>query len=181
MRLILFGLKYSGKSHFGKLLSRRINYEFVETDRLIEEMFYKHNSRKLTCREIYKELGEELFRHLEREVIHLLKYKKNTVIALGGGAPLDARSMLHLSKIGTLVYLKTPKEELRSRMHQDLPSYFSKHHVDLSFDDMFVSREPIYSEIPAIHIDTESKQEEDILSELERIIEYDNPSDELPT
>jgi len=173
MRLILFGLKYCGKSHFGKLLSRRLNYDFVETDRLIEEMFYKQNNRKLSCREIYKELGEEFFRHLEREVIHHLKYKKNTIIALGGGSALDARSMLHLSKIGPLVYLKTPKEILLSRMHatQDIPSYLSQHHVDRSFDDMFSYRESIYAEIPAIHLDTENKQEEDILLELEKIIE----------
>jgi shikimate kinase len=177
MHLILFGLKYSGKTHFGKLLSRRLSYDFLETDRLIEKQFYKRNHQKLMCREIYKELGEELFRTLEREVIHHLKYKKNSIIAVGGGAALDARNMLHLSKIGTLVYLKTPKEILQARMLSlhDTPAYLSQHKIEHSFDEMFTLRESIYSQIPSIHLDTENKQEEEILVELELIIKQTLP------
>lgn len=172
MRLILFGLKYSGKTYFGRLLSRRLSYDFLETDRLIEKAFYKKYSNKLSCRQIYKELGEELFRTLEREVIHHLKHKKNTIIAVGGGAALDARNMLHLSKIGTLVYLKTPKDILKSRMLavDDTPAYLSQHRIDHTFDQMYSLRESIYSQIPSIHLDTENKQEEEILMELEKIV-----------
>lgn len=172
MRLILFGLKYSGKTHFGKLLSRILSYDFLETDRLIEELFYKQNNQKLPCREIYKELGEERFRALEREMIQHLKYKKNSIIALGGGSAFDVRTMLRLSKIGTLVYLKTPKETLRSRMYaiEDNPAYISQHRMERSFDELFSLRESIYSQVPSIHVDTDNKKEEEILSELAQIV-----------
>ena len=69
-----------GKSTLGKIVAKKLNLKFVDTDLNIE----KKISMKIA--EIFKNKGEIFFRiEEEKEAIECLK-KNGTVIALGGGA-----------------------------------------------------------------------------------------------
>ena len=69
-----------GKSTLGKIVAKKLNLKFVDTDSNIE----KNCSMKIS--EIFKNKGEEFFRlKEEKEVLECLK-KNKTVIAVGGGA-----------------------------------------------------------------------------------------------
>ena len=77
--LVLVGMMGVGKSSIGKILSKKLEFEFIDTDNKIEEMENK------TIAEIFKINGEQHFRNIE-EVISLKMLKlNNKVIALGGG------------------------------------------------------------------------------------------------
>ena len=81
--VVLVGMMGAGKSSIGKLLSKKIGFDFVDIDKLIEEKEDK------TIVEIFKINGEKYFRDLE-EKISIEKLKNtNQVIALGGGAYLN--------------------------------------------------------------------------------------------
>ena len=69
-----------GKSSIGIDLSRKLNNDFVDIDKIIEKKL------SLSITEIFKKKGEKFFRDLEeKETVACLK-KEKSVIALGGGA-----------------------------------------------------------------------------------------------
>ena len=81
--LVLVGMMGSGKSLIGKILSRKLDFDFIDTDSQIEE------KEKKTIPEIFKNNGEKYFRDIE-ELISLKSLKlNNKVIALGGGGYIN--------------------------------------------------------------------------------------------
>ena len=78
--LVLLGMMGVGKSTLGKIVAKKLNLEFIDTDAKIEEKCLMEIST------IFKQKGEKIFR-LEEEKEALKSLKKNKcVIALGGGA-----------------------------------------------------------------------------------------------
>tara|TARA_Y100000590_G_scaffold228231_1_gene257553 strand:+ start:2342 stop:2824 length:483 start_codon:yes stop_codon:yes gene_type:complete len=72
-----------GKSTLAKIVSKRTDLKFIDTDLNIEKKF----SMKIS--EIFKKKGENFFRKQEeKEVLESLK-KNKCIIALGGGAFLN--------------------------------------------------------------------------------------------
>ena len=81
--LVLVGMMGSGKSLIGKILSKKLDFDFIDTDSQIEE------KEKKTIPEIFKNSGEKYFRDIE-ELISLKSLKlNNKVIALGGGGYIN--------------------------------------------------------------------------------------------
>ena len=78
--LILIGMMASGKSTIGRLLAKKLNLKFFDTDFIIE----KRAEMKIV--EIFQKKGEPYFRNLEKKIILNLLNKNNCVISLGGGA-----------------------------------------------------------------------------------------------
>jgi len=69
-----------GKSALGKIVAKKLNLEFVDTDLNIEIKY------SMKIRKIFENKGEKFFRlEEEKEVLECLK-KNKTVIALGGDA-----------------------------------------------------------------------------------------------
>ena len=85
-RLVLIGAPGAGKSTVGKALSEKLNREFVDTDALIQDSTGK------TITDIFVVDGEEAFRSIELEVLADVLKSENTVISLGGGAPISEQA-----------------------------------------------------------------------------------------
>ena len=78
--LVLLGMMAVGKTTLGKIVAKKQELEFIDTDINIE----KKNS--MTIKEIFIKKGEKFFRtEEEKEVLKSLE-KNNCVIAIGGGA-----------------------------------------------------------------------------------------------
>ena len=78
--LVFLGMMGSGKSSIGAMVSKKLNYPFIDIDNLIEEY------TGMTISKIFEINGEDYFRNLEEKItIKSLKQKK-TVVSLGGGA-----------------------------------------------------------------------------------------------
>jgi shikimate kinase len=171
MNLILFGFKASGKTHFGKQLAAKMHRPFIDTDDLILELYAKESGKRSHAKEIYAELGKEGFRTLETKAIHLLKYVKDSIIALGGGAVLNPENVELLLTIGTLVFLKASPEKLKERIFkEEIPSFLDPKDPEGSFYRMVQEREPIYRSIPAMSVDTDTLDEAGILAALYSIL-----------
>ena len=73
----------AGKSTLGRIIAKKYNLEFIDTDSNI----IKKN--EMSVMEIFEKKGEDFFRAQEKkEVLKTLK-KSNCIIAVGGGAFLD--------------------------------------------------------------------------------------------
>jgi len=107
--ILLVGFMGAGKSTVGRLLAKRLNRCFVETDEMIVAKAGKPIPR------IFEEDGEAYFRRLEAELIPLLTLKQNEVISAGGGFPCHDGAMEALKALGTVFWLKGDMDLLYAR------------------------------------------------------------------
>lgn len=110
MKLFLMGYMGSGKSTIGKLLAKKLKWDFIDLDKYIE----KHAGKKIT--EIFENDGEIKFRKLEHECLKRLLNKDNIVIALGGGTPCFHNNIDLINKNGVSIYLKVNVDILAGRL-----------------------------------------------------------------
>ena len=111
-RIFLVGFMGSGKSTLGAQLARRVGYQFIDMDHLIEE------TAEMSIPEIFNEHGEEVFRKWEYDILHELCHREKLVIATGGGAPCHSNMMDLMNTHGTTIYLKLSPEALKTRLIQ---------------------------------------------------------------
>jgi shikimate kinase len=96
-RLVLIGAPGAGKSTVGKALSEKLNREFLDTDVLIQDSTGK------TITDIFVLDGEEAFRAIELKVLADVLNSENTVISLGGGAPISEQAQKLITDSQSLV------------------------------------------------------------------------------
>lgn len=82
------GYMASGKSTIGKRLAKKLNYNFIDLDDLIES---KENA---SVSEVFKSKGEIYFR--KQEALYLreqLQSKEDIILSVGGGTPCYSSNM----------------------------------------------------------------------------------------
>lgn len=107
--IVLIGMPGAGKSTVGVVLAKRLGYDFIDSDLLIQK------ARGELLSNIIEKYGIEEFIRIEDQVNASIDVE-NTVIATGGSVVYGERAMKHLSEIGRIVYLKLPFEELEGRL-----------------------------------------------------------------
>lgn len=111
MKIFLIGFMGCGKTHWGKILSEKFHVPFFDLDEKIVEQQGKSIS------EIFEEEGEEHFRLLEKDVLHLLtESHENFVMATGGGTPCFYNNIDYLKKQGTVVWINCSTDCLYKRL-----------------------------------------------------------------
>lgn len=168
MNIVLFGIKSSGKTTFGKQLAEKLGKAFIDTDRLIEETYQLHRQKKLTITQIYQEVGPITFRALEYEVVQSLQDVQNSVIAVGGGAMLLYENVEALKKNSHLIYLIFEREALKKRvLAQDpLPAFLDPNDPESSFDKMYDERDDQFKKIHATEINVTKMKDEAVIKKI---------------
>jgi len=100
MIVYLIGFMGSGKARYGKRLAEEMQFNFVDTDVLIEQ------KEKLEITEIFKTKGEDYFRSIEAKVLTEVSQMNNTIVATGGGMPCWESNLEFMNSTGLTVYLK---------------------------------------------------------------------------
>lgn len=171
MNIILFGFKKCGKTYFGLKVAQKLHKHFIDSDLVLEKLYTKTHQEELSYREIVKKHGFAFFRNLEKHVVSLLMHEKNSVISLGGGVVLDPENVERLRQIGTLIYLKTPKQVLKHRiLSGEHPAYIDPENPSESFDKLYEDRIVIYEGIPSLELSTEHLSEEEIIDKICEIL-----------
>jgi shikimate kinase len=107
-RVILTGFMGTGKTEVGRRLARTLGWPFMDTDAVIE------SAAGRSVAAIFAEEGEAGFRARERDAVAQACQLPAAVIAIGGGALLDAENRRLLIAAGPVVCLRaTPREILR--------------------------------------------------------------------
>jgi len=100
-----------GKTHWGRQLSEKLQTPFFDLDEKIVE----HEGKEIS--EIFAELGEEYFRMLEKEVLHMItESHSNFIMACGGGTPCFFNNIDYMNKQGTTVWINCTAECLYQRL-----------------------------------------------------------------
>ena len=108
--IVLLGMMGVGKSAIGKIISKKINMDFFDIDKIIE------NSYKLKIKDIFKIKGESFFRNLEENKTLNILEKKNSVISLGGGAFINKKIRHKVLVNAKSFWLNISIEEIKKRL-----------------------------------------------------------------
>ncbi len=163
--IILCGLPCSGKTTIGKRLAAQLHWDFIDTDQLIERAYSNQAKLSLTCRQIFAQEGEQIFRQLEKQQLLSLKNEPNRVIALGGGALNLIENRVFLKNQGQLIYLKTEIELVWQRIEQQAtrPSYLNGQNPKKAFYQLAEQRLPLYESIADFTLEITHQSESEII------------------
>lgn len=107
--IILIGMPAVGKSTVGVVVAKRLGYEFIDTDLLIQ----KQEGRLL--KDIIRESGIERFLEIENQVNREVEAEK-AVISPGGSVVYCKEAMNHFKELGKVVYLRASFETIKKRI-----------------------------------------------------------------
>ncbi len=167
--IILIGFTSCGKTVTGKLLANLLNREFFDTDELIEREFLKRSNDNLSCRNIFKTIGEDSFRNLESDILKNLACANSSVISTGGGTPLYSRNQELLKNLGYMIYLKGTPEIIFDRMKaKGIPAFLETNPTIEGVSALLDERNQVYVKIAGVSIDTCELTPHEIASEIRK-------------
>jgi shikimate kinase len=143
-KIFLVGFMGSGKTHWGRIWAANEGLSFFDLDEIIDTTFGR------TITEIFEKKGEEKFREIERYQLRKFEYKKNFLLACGGGTPCFSDNMEWMKNNGTVVYLKAKAKVILDQvMHEteERPLLKKVNPSELLFfiEKKLKEREPYYS------------------------------------
>lgn len=145
-----------GKSTIARALAKRIEANFIDTDKFIRSQCKK------SIKDIFKRYGEDFFRKKERQLLEKLPPFKSCVIATGGGF----YEILKKDENSLIIYLKADFDYLKARLS---PAGLAKRPL---FKDenaaraLFEARREGYEEKADLIINVENKGVTRIVSEI---------------
>jgi shikimate kinase len=107
--VILIGMPAAGKSTVGVVVAKRLGYEFIDTDLLIQKQ------EKRLLKDIIAQEGNDGFLAIENRVNRELEVEE-AVISPGGSVVYCEEAMRHFKEMGTIVYLHVPYEDIYQRI-----------------------------------------------------------------
>lgn len=111
MKIFLIGFMGSGKTHWGRLLSEKLGIVFFDLDEQVAEQTGK------SIPEIFASEGEEQFRLIEKDIMHIITESHGSfVMSCGGGTPCYFNNIDYMKQAGTVVWINTPLETLYKRL-----------------------------------------------------------------
>ena len=163
--IILTGFMGTGKTTLGRLLAKRIGYEFVDTDALIEAQTGQ------TITELFQTQGEAVFRKLESKLVEELAQKEGLVIATGGGLVLNPKNVAALRKTGQIICLTASPEEILSRIsnQKGIRPLLQEKNPQAKIIELLQQRAAVYQQFSQL---STSKQTLEQL--IDKILELDN-------
>lgn len=162
-RIVLIGFRGSGKTTVAKELARKLGWEYISTDDLIERRI-QTSLAEFVIRE-----GWPSFRRQETAVIEELKSVSEVVIDCGGGVVGNPRNMEILVSGSLVVWVDAKLEDIHQRLERDAnrPLLNQKDlREDIEFN--YRRREPLYRRYSQLYVNT---SEEELAVICGRIIE----------
>ena len=139
--LTLTGMMGVGKSTIGRNLAKKLKYNFVDIDKLIEL------KEGCSINQIFRNKSEDYFREIEH-YITLQELKKNkSVISLGGGAFLIKNIRSNAKKLSVSFWLDLNMEMLIKRLEKTKirPLLFKKK-LSVTVKKIYLERKKTYNE-----------------------------------
>lgn len=170
-RIILAGIKHSGKSTIGWHLSSRMGLYFADLDDLI----LRDNPQYSTIRELYRDLGAQGFKEKEvKSLDHFLHANKNKsfVLSLGGGTIENTEAIDLLQDSTTSYFLDAECDDLFRRISRGgIPPFLEGENPYQNFKDMYEKRTNLYKTWADREVDTRGLQPLEVSSAIESMID----------
>lgn len=164
----LIGFMGSGKTTVGKILAGKLNFLFIDIDRIIEIAEGKN------INDIFRENGEKYFRNLETEVIGKIYLNKNCVFACGGGVIERGENMNIIKAVSAVIYLNVSPLEVYNRLKDTtdrplLDTSGGSNNIGEKkeiINNLIKKRDVLYRKYADLVIETDYKKPEEIACEI---------------
>ena len=137
--LVFLGMMGSGKTTLGKIVSKKLNKNFIDIDHEIEIR------EKMKISELFLKNGEPFFRKLEEKISLQNLKKKNTVISLGGGAFINKKIQSEVLKNHISFWLKWDNKNLINRIKNSQKRPIAIQLSDNDLNKLIDKRSKIYA------------------------------------
>ena len=142
--ITLVGMMGAGKSKFGYMVAKSLNFNFYDSDNLIEKQF------NTSIKELFQSHGETYFRKIEKEKIKTIIYNaiesgEKAIFSLGGGAFDNQHTRDLLLKKTRVIWLNVPIETLIKRVGEGVKRPMIRGNVEKSISEILNKRVKYYS------------------------------------
>jgi len=135
--ITLIGMPGSGKSTIGKVLAQELNFNFIDTDKYIE------NEEGRSLQEIIDSYGNEKFCEIEERRIVELFPLKNHIISPGGSVIYSEKLMKIFKRVSILIFLDLPLDIIKKRLDNKEKRGIVRFET-LSISELYKERVPLY-------------------------------------
>jgi shikimate kinase len=158
--LVLVGPPGAGKSTVGRLLADRRGVAFRDTDTDVEVAAGE------SIAEVFVDQGEVVFRRFERLAVQQALTDHDGVLALGGGAVLDADTRADLAA-HRVVFLDVGPAEAAARvgLNRDRPLLLGNPRAQLRA--LLEARRPFYDDVATVTVPTDGRTPDDVADAVE--------------
>ena len=111
--IVFLGMMGSGKTTIGSLVSKKLNLNFFDIDEYVEKKIGEKISK------IFDKKGEKFFRDIEEKTTLEILKKKNIIIALGGGAFINANIRREVLRNHISFWLKLDDKTILKRIKKN--------------------------------------------------------------
>ncbi|MEV5357174.1 shikimate kinase [Streptomyces sp. NPDC052693] len=153
--VVLVGPMGVGKSTVGRLLAERLGVAYRDTDDDIVA------AQGRTIAEIFVDEGEAAFRAVEKAAVHKALAEHDGVLALGGGAILDAdtRALLAGQRVA---YLSMDVEEAVKRTGLNAARPLLAVNPRKQWRELMEARRHLYEEVATVVVATDGRTPEEV-------------------
>jgi shikimate kinase len=160
VNIALIGFMGAGKSSVGHLVAEQLHFDYLDTDELIQSRAGR------TITEIFATDGEPAFRKMESELVQELSSRTKTVIATGGGLPINPQNLAGLKACALVVCLwASPKKIWERVKHQTHRPLLHDPDPQKKIRDLLAAREPFYKQADVL-LNTESRSVREVAQQV---------------
>lgn len=161
--IYLIGMMGSGKSTIGKMLTEKINAEFIDTDQKIEEFM------NMSITEIFNSFGESKFREMEESYFAEKSQTNGLIFSTGGGIILSQKNRDILKKSKFTIYLKAQPKILAKRVQKKQfkrPLLNTNIPIIDKLTEIYMERNHFYEQSSNFVIETDNLSKEEKFNEV---------------
>ena len=126
----------AGKTSVGQALAEKLNFKFIDTDKVIEAAY------KSSLQELLERYGYLKLREIEEKEVLGLSID-GSIISTGGSVVYGSEAMNFLKENSTIVFLEMSVEQIHKRNINFSNRGFAKH-PDQSIEEVFTERTELY-------------------------------------
>jgi shikimate kinase len=179
--VFLIGYRATGKTTVGEWLAKRLEFGFVDIDRLLTARL------RMPISECFSRFGEDYFRDKESAVLQgavgRIEKGEKLVVATGGGIILRPENVRRMRQAGAVVWLEASAATIRRRLASDphtapsRPGLTGPSAID-EVDALLQKRLPLYQQAADFSVSAEDgRSARDIAEEIFGRLDADNRSE----
>jgi shikimate kinase len=129
--IYLVGVKSTGKTTVGQIISQQTARPFLDIDVLIQELDSAESGMHRPVREIFAEDGRDRFMQLEKSACELVANRNDAVVVSTGGGLCENREAVHTLRGGVIVHLCDDVSRLADRsLRRGVPAYVKAESIE---------------------------------------------------